>query len=506
MGTWWRGQRFGVVNKSGTARKPSSLDEGFFVWGGTMDVRPHKKEFLALSEKYDYVPLYTEFLADRLTPVLLFEHFRERAPALLLESAERGETWGRYSFLIVDLEEEKYFWEFTDIISALEAQYPPFSVHPVPSLPFLGGAVGFLSYDAVKTWERTVPQKPVEFPLAYFATARRFLFFDHLKHRLGVVYVARGRDEEDFERGVFWIEEAIRRAQEAGITPGRAGSFRLRGPIRSNFTKESFEAAVRQVIELIEEGHASQVVISQRFSVPYEGDPFRAYRFLRSLNPSPYLFYLSTPNFVLLGSSPEVMVKAEGGKVMTRPIAGTRRRLAHVPEEEIIRDLLEDEKENAEHVMLLDLGRNDLGRVCELGSVRVEEYMKIERYSHVFHIVSTVSGILREDMTPWRALQACFPAGTVSGAPKVRAMQIIEDLEPESRGPYAGALGYVSFQGNMDTCIVIRSIFFKDGIAQVQAGAGVVYDSVPEREYEETKSKAEALLLALQLAEKEEWV
>lgn len=470
----------------------------------TLDIRPSKREFDELSARYAYIPLYAECLADHLTPVVLFEHLRGEGPVVLLESAERGETWGRYSFLIKDVEDEVCFSDFVDFITVLEKTYPSVPVYPSPSLPFLGGAVGFLSYDAVKTWEKTVPRKPLDFPLAYFATVRRFLFFDHLKHLLGAVYVARAGDERDFAEGTAWIQETMGEIQSIASIPGRRGKFRLCGPVQSNFTKGAFERAVRKVIKLIEEGHASQVVISQRFTVPYEGDPFQAYRILRSLNPSPYLFYFETPRFTLLGSSPEMMVKVEGKKVMTRPIAGTRRRLQGVPEEEIIQDLLGDEKENAEHVMLLDLGRNDLGRVCVLGSVRVEEYMKVERYSHVFHIVSTVSGTLRSDMTPWRALQACFPAGTVSGAPKVRAMEIIEEIEPESRGPYAGALGYVSFHGNMDTCIIIRSIFFKDGIARVQAGAGVVYDSVPEREYEETRSKAEALLLALQLAGKEE--
>lgn len=471
-----------------------------------MDIRPSREEFQELSAQYAYIPLYTTRLADRLTPVALFEALRRQGPVFLLESAERGETWGRYSFFIRDIEDEESFFDFTDCIGALEAKYPTFAVYPSLPLPFLGGAVGFLSYDAVKTWEKTVPRKAMTFPLAYFATVRRFLFFDHLKHLLGAVYVARAGDTDDFARGVAWIQETMGEIPN-GAFPGkksREQQFRLCGPVQSNFTKSAFEQAVRRVIELIEEGHASQVVISQRFTVPCEGDPFQVYRILRSLNPSPYLFYFETPGFTLLGSSPEMMVKVEGRKVTTRPIAGTRRRVQGVPEEEIIQELLSDEKENAEHVMLLDLGRNDLGRVCELGSVQVEEYMKIERYSHVFHIVSTVSGILRPHMTPWRALQACFPAGTVSGAPKVRAMEIIEDIEPESRGPYAGALGYVSFQGNMDTCIVIRSIFFKDGQAFVQAGAGVVYDSVPEREYEETRSKAEALLLALQLAAKGE--
>ncbi|MGC8778610.1 MAG: anthranilate synthase component I family protein, partial [Candidatus Caldatribacteriaceae bacterium] len=259
---------------------------------------------------------------------------------------------------------------------------------------------------------------------------------------------------------------------------------------------------VRYIIRLIEEGHASQVVISQRFTVPYEGDPFLAYRFLRSLNPSPYLFYLRASSFTLFGSSPEMLVKLEGGTVFTRPIAGTRKRVPGMEEGQIIAELLADEKENAEHVMLLDLGRNDLGRVAVPGTVRVEEFMKVERYSHVFHLVSTVSGRAKAGLTPWQVLKACFPAGTVSGAPKVRAMQIIEEVEPVARGPYAGALGYVSLQGNMDTCILIRSIFCKGGEARIQAGAGIVSDSVPEREYEETRSKAEALLLALKSAER----
>ncbi len=218
------------------------------------------------------------------------------------------------------------------------------------------------------------------------------------------------------------------------------------------------------------------------------------------MNPSPYLFYLETDQFQMAGSSPEMLIKIENGKIFTKPIAGTRKRLSSIPEEEIIGDLLNDEKEIAEHVMLLDLGRSDLGRVCDRGTVQVEKFMDIERYSHVFHIVSTVSGRLAPCISPWRALQASFPAGTVSGAPKVRAMEIIEELEPLPRGPYAGALGYVSLNGNLDTCIIIRSIFFREGKAEVQAGAGIVYDSLPQKEYEETRSKAEALLLALNLA------
>ncbi|MCX7667664.1 MAG: anthranilate synthase component I family protein [Atribacterota bacterium] len=465
-----------------------------------MEVQPDYREFQErVEEGYDFIPLCGEILGDRLTPIALMEKFSDRVPIFLLESAERGEVWGRYSFLVFDVDEEVIFSEFCDVISYLGRIFPLRRIYPSLALPFLGGAVGFLSYDAVKTWEMTVPRKPLDFPLAYFALARRFLYFDHLKHRLGVVYVAK---KDEYHVAKRWIEMVIERAENDRFISMEENGFRLTGEIVSNFTRASFEEAVGYVRKLIEEGHASQVVISQRFTVPYEGNPFLAYRFLRSLNPSPYLFYCKTSAFTMFGSSPEMLTKLENGRVWTKPVAGTRKRVPGMEEERVMQELLADEKENAEHVMLLDLGRNDLGRIAVPGTVRVEEFMKVERYSHVFHIVSTVSGKVKSDLTPWEVLKATFPAGTVSGAPKVRAMQIIEEVEPQARGPYAGALGYVSFQGNMDTCILIRSIFCKDGKARIQAGAGVVYDSIPEREYEETRSKAEALLLALQSAER----
>ncbi|MGQ9473862.1 MAG: anthranilate synthase component I family protein [Candidatus Caldatribacteriaceae bacterium] len=464
-----------------------------------MEAKPNYEEFQRrIDEGYDFIPVYQEFLGDRLTPISLLERFSDFTPLFLLESAERGETWGRYSFLIFDVDEEIIVDGFQEVIPFLEKTFPRYNVYPSLQVPFLGGAVGFLSYDAVKTWEVTVPRKPLDFPLAYFVRAQRFLYFDHLKHRLGAVYVAR---EGEYQRAKEWIGEIQERIEKEDFHH-LEGYFRLSGEVVSNFTPSSFQEKVRYVIGLIEEGHASQVVISQRFTVPYEGDPFLAYRFLRSLNPSPYLFYLKTSSFTMLGSSPEMLVKLEEGKVFTKPIAGTRPRVIGVEEEKVMQELLSDEKENAEHVMLLDLGRNDLGKISIPGTVQVEEFMKVERYSHVFHIVSTVSGRPKKEVTPWQILEACFPAGTVSGAPKVRAMQIIEEVEPIARGPYAGALGYVSFQGNMDTCILIRSIFCKSGEARIQAGAGIVYDSIPEREYEETKSKAEALLLALKSAER----
>ncbi|HPT63879.1 MAG TPA: anthranilate synthase component I family protein [Candidatus Atribacteria bacterium] len=462
-----------------------------------MEIKPDREKFKKLSaEGYDFIPLYAEQLADRLTPVSLVDKFRGETPLILLESAERGEKWGRYSFLIRGGEEVK-IEDFTNIISLLEREFASYSVYPEPSLPFLGGAVGFLSYDAVKTWEKTISRRKISYPLAYWIKSNRFLYFDHLKHLLGAVYVARGGEEEDYNQGKKWIEETYERI---GQSSSPSSFFATKGEVECALSEEEFREKVEKVRDFIREGHASQVVISQRFSQAFSGDPFIPYRFLRSLNPSPYLFYLETDQFQMAGSSPEMLIKIENGKIFTKPIAGTRKRLSSIPEEEIIGDLLNDEKEIAEHVMLLDLGRSDLGRVCDRGTVQVEKFMDIERYSHVFHIVSTVSGRLAPCISPWRALQASFPAGTVSGAPKVRAMEIIEELEPLPRGPYAGALGYVSLNGNLDTCIIIRSIFFREGKAEVQAGAGIVYDSLPQKEYEETRSKAEALLLALNLA------
>jgi len=335
--------------------------------------------------------------------------------------------------------------------------------------------------------------------LVYFHTAHRFIYIDHLRHTVGAVSIVPVRNKNLYGEAETWINEVFRKLEEKRENENT--TFQLKGEIRSNFSQRDFLECVERIKELIEEGHISQTVISQKFSAPFDGDPFLPYRCLRSLNPSPYMFYLDAGDFQLAGSSPEMLVKLDNGKLTTKPIAGTRKRNRSRPEEEIIQELLNDEKENAEHIMLLDLGRNDIGKVCQVGTVQVEEFMKVERYSHVYHIVSQVSGQLNSRTSPWKALQACFPAGTVSGAPKVRAMQIIESVEPEARGPYAGALGYIGDNGTMDTCIVIRSLFFKDGVVSVQAGAGIVYDSNPMSEYEETKSKAEALIRALVIAE-----
>jgi len=456
--------------------------------------------FMSLSQDgYDSIPIYREKLLDRLTPISLFESFRDYKPVLLLESAERGEVWGRFSFLIIDPEEEIRISLKDNLINSLEEKYPQKRIYPQPEIPFLGGAVGFLSYDAVKTWEKTVPQKPLDYPFAYFLTVHRFLYIDHLRHTVGAVQVVPTGRNESYLQAKTWMNDIFNSLEEKRDNVNT--SFQLKGEIQSNFSQKDFLGAVEQVKKLIEEGHVSQTVISQKFSAPFQGDPFLAYRCLRSLNPSPYMFYLDAGDFQIAGSSPEMLVKLDKGKLTTKPIAGTRKRSQLRPEAEIVQELLNDEKENAEHIMLLDLGRNDIGKICLPGTVQVEEFMNVERYSHVYHIVSQVSGRMKDNCSPWKALQACFPAGTVSGAPKVRAMQIIESLEPCARGPYAGTLGYVGDNGNMDTCIVIRSLFFKDGVASVQAGAGIVYDSDPVNEYEETRNKAEALIRALKMAE-----
>ncbi len=452
-------------------------------------------------EGYAYVPVWCETLADRFTPVTLFDAFRDRKPIILLESAERGEIWGRFSLLVFDVDEEIRYRGFSDWMEMLEKRFPVEEVYPEPSVPFLGGAVGFLSYEVVKTWEKIPPNRESQYPIAFFVSAPRFLYFDHLRHTMGAVCLVSRSDDKGYRKAVEWINDVFSTMESFASKKGK-GAFRLNSQVSSNFSQQEFQKAVEKVRSYIEEGHASQVVLSRCFSASYQGDPFEAYRELRSLNPSPYLFYLEAGDFQLAGSSPEMLVKLKDGVLRTRPIAGTRKRRDDITDAEIVADLMGDEKENAEHVMLLDLGRNDLGRVCRSGSVEVEDFMKVERYSHVYHIVSSVRGNLRSGISPWKALQACFPAGTVSGAPKVRAMQIIEEMEPSPRGPYAGALGYVSRDGSMDTAIVIRTLFFSNGKVSVQAGAGIVHDSIPENEYLETASKAEALLAALRNAER----
>jgi len=493
-----------------------------------MNLTPSVGEARELARSYDVVPLYAEFIGDLETPISAVLRFAEEDTVFLLESAEAAERFGRYSFLGFDPKRTLSFRNgvYTVVDSDGVREVPaadPFrglaeivgrkSVAPLPNLPaFVGGAVGFFSYDAVRYLEKLpdAPPDDLGVPEALFAVTDTLVVFDHLRHKVLVVSLVdaaglRDVEGEGFTAAYRRAADDIRRVAErlsAPLTrrvPGFGG-----GPLEvsSNFTKGGYEEAVERAKEYIRAGDAFQVVPSQRFSADVgELDPLLLYRGLRTVNPSPYMTYLKMGDLALVGASPEPLVRVEGRRVMTRPVAGTRPR-GETPEEDAVlaEELLADEKERAEHVMLVDLGRNDLGRVSEIGSVELAGFMEVERYSHVMHIVSTVEGNLGKDLTALDALAAAFPAGTVSGAPKVRAMEIIDELEPTRRGPYAGATGYYGIDGRLDTCITLRTALLKDGKVYFQAGGGVVADSVPSLEYEETRNKARAIQKALEVA------
>ena len=363
--------------------------------------------------------------------------------------------------------------------------------------------MGYLGYEAVRRLEElpSPESDPLALPEAVFMLIDTFLVFDHASNKIKIVSLAHPDGDDAYRAATARIEEMANRLQQPHPTspprkPGKAAE------VVSNLTKAKFEANVARAREYITEGEAIQIVLSQRLSKPTTAQPLDIYRTLREINPSPYMFFLDFKGFQLIGSSPEILVRAVDGKVTTRPLAGTRPRgKTRLEDERLEKELRADEKERAEHIMLVDLGRNDIGRVSLPGTVEVSELMDVERYSHVMHLVTNVDGKLRPELTPLDALAACFPAGTVSGAPKIRAMEVIAELEPDKRGPYAGCVGYFSFSGNMDTAITIRTIVMTDGVAHVQAGAGIVYDSVPEREYQETMNKARALLKAIERAE-----
>jgi anthranilate synthase component 1 len=395
-------------------------------------------------------------------------------------------------------------------LEKLVLRYRPVRIEGLPR--FCGGAVGYIGYDMVRFFERLpeIARDEGEFPDCAFMLADTLIVFDHVKHKMLIISNAFVEDDPDraYDEAVERIESVISRLKSplpyVKLLEGRPRMLEIGEDlsINSNFSREEFVRAVKRVKDYIAAGDAIQVVLSQRLSFPMKVDPFRFYRALRMVNPSPYMYFLRFGDLQLVGASPEMMVRVEGNLAQTRPIAGTRRR-GGTPQEdrELERELLDDPKERAEHVMLVDLGRNDLGRVCEFGTVRVTELMVVERYSHVMHIVSNVVGRLRKDKNAFDVIRACFPAGTLSGAPKVRAMEIIEELEPVRRGPYGGAVGYFSFYGDADTAITIRTLVAKNGVGYVQAGAGIVADSVPEKEHEECLNKAKALLRALTLAE-----
>jgi anthranilate synthase component 1 len=471
---------------------------------------PSEKDYRALAREFDVVPVYREVLADMETPVSVLARFQDAPNLFLLESVEGGETWGRYSFVGVDPEiflDAPHGVGAPSSLEALRSVFHGLRVAELPGLPrFCGGVVGYLGYEAAGEFERLPPPRAARggpAPHSRFLKADRLIVFDNVRHTMKLVVCTRPRAAGDplaeFRRAEREIEALARRLAE----PFAPAPTARRPPPRfaSNLSREAFTAAVRRARDYIFAGDAIQVVLSRRFTADCDLPPLAVYRALRYLNPSPYLFFLKTGDQTLAGSSPEVMVRLTGGKVELRPIAGTRPRGATEQEDRRLADeLLADEKERAEHVMLVDLGRNDVGRVCDPGSVQVTDFMVIERYSHVMHIVSHVEGLLRKGLDAFDVLRSAFPAGTLTGAPKIRAMQIIHELEPEPRGVYGGAVGYIGYDGNMDMAITIRTLEMRGGRVAVQAGAGLVFDSDPDREFEETDHKSRGMRAAVALA------
>jgi anthranilate synthase component I len=492
--------------------------------------RPSFEEFARRVGQAPCIPVYRQLTGDGLTPVSAFRKIERSAPSFLFESVVGGEKVGRFSFLgtepflrfeargrevrIFDpLEPDATPWGHSaDPFVELEALLAHYRAVHLPGLPrFSGGAVGYAAYDAVRYTER-LPDAPPDdrgLPDLSFALFDRMVLFDHIRKTVLVVahaHLGYGIDPKAaYDLAAGKVDELVARLAAPGpeLT---LNDINTDGPVtikpESNFTREAYEGVVRHCQEYIKAGDVFQVVPSQRFRVETTAQAFDVYRVLRVVNPSPFLFYLNFGDFQLVGSSPEILVRVEDGTVTVRPLAGTRRRGKDEAEDRALaEDLLADPKERAEHIMLVDLGRNDVGRVAEPSSVQLSDLMKVERYSHVMHITSNVTGKLAQGKTAFDALRAGLPAGTVSGAPKVRAMQIIDEVEPQRRGPYAGAVGYIDFTGNMDTCIALRTLVLVGQTAYVQAGGGVVYDSIPGDEYDETVNKASGLLKAIEIAE-----
>ncbi|MDJ0663627.1 MAG: anthranilate synthase component I [Acidimicrobiia bacterium] len=486
-----------------------------------------RAKFIDLAQRYAVVPLSIEVLADRETAVSVFEKLVGDSQGFLLESVEGGERWARWSFVgtrpeftleardsVSSIFPEGRTLAGSDPLRVLEETIASLSVPGADELgyssdhpPLHSGAVGFLSYDAVRHIEH-LPDRPhddrglPEMAWQFFGLLAAVDRFRETVHLIRNVFIGDQDPGAMYDSAVNDLNEAAARLVSSSDYPAMARpAFHSRPPARANMTQEEFEAAVLTAKEHIKMGDAFQIVPSLRLEVDLEADPFLVYRALRLVNPSPFMFFVRMQSVSIVGSSPELMVRARNGIATSRPIAGTRPRGATPGEDQRLEnELLADPKERAEHVMLIDLARNDLGRVCEFGSVHVDDLMVIERYSHVMHIVSGVSGRLRPEVGPIDVLRATFPHGTVSGAPKVRAMEIIDNLEPTARGPYAGAVGYIDFSGNLDTAIALRTMVAADGKAWVQAGAGVVADSDPTAEYHECMNKAAAVLAAVEAA------
>jgi len=499
-----------------------------------MTYRPGFEAFSRLAATGPVVPVSRQLLSDTLTPLSAFCTLDEEPCSFLFESVVGGERIGRYSVLgshpVLQIDarghevtlrttDDETTYTADDPLEDLQRRLHEYQTAPVPGLPrFLGGAVGYAGYDVVRYSEHLphAPHDDRNLPDMAFALYDRIVIFDHLKKLVHVVVNAdtrRGDLRTIYDSACVRVDELCRKLQQGrhhlqltdiDLTGKPASNF------TSNFTQAEFESAVETCKEYIRAGDIFQVVISQRLRRETTARPLDIYRALRVVNPSPFMFLLRTPDVTLVGSSPEIMVRVEDGRTTIRPLAGTRPR-GRTPDEDqkLAEELLADPKERAEHVMLIDLARNDVGRVSQYGSVELSDVMVVERYSHVMHITSNVSGQLKEGLTALDALRAGLPAGTVSGAPKVRAMEIIDEIEPHRRGPYAGAVGYIDFTGNMDTCIALRTIVMRERAeirsftADIQAGAGIVADSIPEREYQETLNKAGGLLKAIDIAERQ---
>ena len=488
-----------------------------------MNIKPSFSDFESMAKQGNLIPVYAEFLSDMETPVSAYLKIKDKSFSYLLESADRGERWGRYSFIghkpyltvlyrdqtaeIINGADKKILNNVSDplkVLRELRRQFTPVVVDGLS--PFQGGFVGYVNYDLVRKWEHIPGISPEDraLPEAIFTVSGSLIIFDHLTHLIKVVAFAHIKEgnnlKQAYTRACKEVEQTIDDLKSPLSYNDQDHQFSC-SDLKANFIREDFEDIVRKAKEYIVAGDIIQVVLSQRFSGDISGDDFTIYRNLRSINPSPYMFYLNFEKVKLIGSSPEVLVRLVNGKIELRPIAGTRQRGKTSEEDrDLEQGLLADPKERAEHIMLVDLGRNDVGRVSQPGSVQVPRLMEVERYSHVMHIVSDVEGTLNPDLDEFDVFTAAFPAGTVSGAPKIRAMEIISELEPSSRGPYAGGVGYFGFNNNMDFCITIRTITIVKNRLSIQVGAGIVYDSSPEGEYHETLRKAAAMFKAVERA------
>jgi len=489
-------------------------------------IYPSKEEYLAKTKKYNLIPVYKEYVVDTETPTSIFiKAGGLEKEMFLLESMEGLKKLSRYSFIgvgsssLIKFEDEIFSMEETgkeilnfktkSPLEELEKVMHEYRLYKNPELNhFVGGAVGYLSYDLVKYFENIkLTKNKLSLPEIMLYLTDVVIVFDHFLNRMKIISTV--KIEKDAEKSYFQSIQKIEEIESKIFSSSKNGADNNfpyymdnteKFDIKSNFSKQKFLEAVKKAKKYITSGEAFQIVLSQRFSIDSLSNPFNIYRALRTTNPSPYMYYINFGKFKIIGSSPEPLIKINGRKILTCPIAGTKKRGASPKEERfLVSSLLNDEKEIAEHNMLVDLSRNDLGRVCKFGSIKIKKYMSIQKYSHVIHLVSKIEGTLDKLSTIYDALKSTFPAGTLSGAPKIRAMQIISELEPDCRGPYGGVVGYFGYDGNLDTCITIRTAIIKDSKAYIQAGAGIVYDSVPENEWNETLNKAGALFKAIKL-------